>query len=139
MSGTFHVSCVYFSNIIHHPLTESSLFFSLLHHTFLIYLCPLFPYSCMFSLTFCLHFVLCSLRLWKDPMVTHLHLISPFILNSSVGVYMAEFCIMSADHNWLVRRYGLIILHSLKGTCEVLFDWQREFQRYTVMGHFWPV
>jgi len=45
MSGVFYVSCVYFSNMMHHPLTESSRFFSLLHYTFLIHLCPLFPYS----------------------------------------------------------------------------------------------
>jgi len=81
---------------------------------------------CMFSLTLYLHFVLCPLRLWKDPMITHLQLISPCSLNSSVGVYMAEFWIVSAGHNWLVRRGGLIILHSMKGTCEVMFDWQRE-------------
>jgi len=59
-------------------------------------------------------------------MVTHLQLISPCIINSSVDVYMAEFCIVSADHNWLVRRGGLIILCFIGGTCEVLFDWQME-------------
>jgi len=58
-------------------------------------------------------------------MVAHLQLISPCILNSSVGVYIAEFCIVSADHNWLVRRGGMIMLHCIKGTCEILFDCQK--------------
>jgi hypothetical protein len=39
---------------------------------------------------------------------------------------MVEFCIVSTGDDWLVRRGGLIILHSIKGTCVVLVDWQRE-------------
>jgi hypothetical protein len=83
----------------------------------------------MLSLTLCLHFFLCPLRFWKDPVFTHLRLISPCILNSSVDVYMAEFCILSTDHNWLVSRGGLIILHhqrSLWGSVW-LAEWGRNF------------
>jgi hypothetical protein len=39
---------------------------------------------------------------------------------------MVDFCIVSADYNWLVRRGGLIILRYIEGTCEVLFDLRRE-------------
>jgi hypothetical protein len=45
MSGIFFVSYVYFSDMMRHSLTESFCFFAVLHCTFLIYLCPLFPYS----------------------------------------------------------------------------------------------
>ena len=38
--------------------------------------------------------------------------ISPCILSSIVGVYVEEFCIVSTDYNWPVRRVGLIIIPS---------------------------
>jgi hypothetical protein len=127
------------TNMMHCPLTESSHFFCLLHCTFLIYLCPLFPYPHLYvSRHFVSPFCPMSSEALKGPYGY------PFTVNLPMYSKFQCWClygrILHCIHRSQLashRRGGLIMLHSIKGTCGVLFGrGRREFHQHSVTGHF---